>query len=257
MSDSFFERAGSAAQIVSELGLQVDVRSGGQTNAHVVVQSAVCLPGGALRTSVLATWADVVTGMSASHAILPRIPVTLDLETQVVRPTAAGATLHVTSVPAKIGRRIVTSRAEFVDAADGTLVAISYASFIASPNPDHVLENGFPDTIQTEHRLPMPLEERTQRVIVCPGVVDLPRLPDGQNATGAIQGGLVCLGAEEAILSAVAPGTSLGSLTMRYFRPFMIGPARATADVTGPVATVELVDLGTGKVGAVATARLI
>jgi acyl-coenzyme A thioesterase PaaI-like protein len=194
--------------------------------------------------------------MAASHAILPRIPVTLDLETQVIRPTKPGAELTVTSRPVKIGRRIVTSRAEFVDTADDALVAIAYASFIASPNPDHVLEHGFPKTIQSEQRLTMPVEARIERLLVGPGVVDLPRLLDGQNATGAIQGGLVSIAAEEAILSAVEPGTTLASLTMRYFRPFMIGPARATADITGAVATVELVDQGTGKVGAIATARL-
>jgi hypothetical protein len=45
-------------------------------------------------------------------------------------------------------------------------------------------------------------------------------------------------------------------MTVRFFRPFLIGPARATAEITGKVATVELIDLGTGKVGAVVTARL-
>lgn len=255
MSDSFFERPGSAG-IVTELGLQVDVREAGEVRAHVTVQPEVCLAGEVLRTSVIATWADVVTGMGTSHAILPSIPVTLDLETQMVRSVTPHTELLVTAKPLKLGRRIATSEARFTDAADGSVVAIALASFIGSPNPEHVLEGGFPATIQSAARLSMPVEERLQRVIVAPGVVDLPRLPDGQNATGAIQGGLVSIGAEEAILSLAAPGSSLTSMTVRYFRPFMVGPARADAQLIGDVATVEMVDRGTGKFGAVVSARV-
>lgn len=255
MSDSFPERPGSAG-IVTELGLQVDVRDAGEVKAHVTVQPEVCLGGEFLRTSVVATWADVVTGMGVSHAILPSIPVTLDLETQLVRPVAPHTELLVTAKALKLGRRIATSEARFVDAADGDVIAIALASFIGSPNPDHVLEGGFPATIQSAARLSMPVEERLQRIIVSPGVVDLPHLRDGQNATGAIQGGLLSVGAEEAILSLCPPNSSLTSMTVRYFRPFMVGPARATAQIIGDVATVEMVDQGTGKVGAVVSARV-
>jgi acyl-coenzyme A thioesterase PaaI-like protein len=193
--------------------------------------------------------------MVCSHAILPRIPVTLDLEVQLVRPGHAGTTLDVVSRPVKLGRTVAVSDAQFFESSTGDLIATSLATFVASPDPSHVMPGGFPRSIPTRTALGVPLAERVQRRIIEPGVVEMPRLPDGQNATGAIQGGLLAFSAEEAALSLVDEPAILTMLNIRYFRPFSIGPARATATRNGRVCNVQLVDAGSGKTGAVVTSR--
>ena len=104
--------------------------------------------------------------------------------------------------------------------------------------------------------LQVPLAERLQRRILEPGVVEMPRLPDGLNATGAIQGGLVAFAAEEAALSQVEGPAVVDALTVRYLRAFSVGPLRASAREQNGVFEIDLTDTGTGKLGAVATARL-
>jgi acyl-coenzyme A thioesterase PaaI-like protein len=86
--------------------------------------------------------------------------------------------------------------------------------------------------------------------------VELPHLPDGLNASGAIQGGLVAVAVEEAVGSLAGPEARVGMLNLRYLRPFSVGPARATATRQGPLVVVDLEDAGSGKLGAVATVRL-
>lgn len=235
--------------------MATEINDDGTVTATAPVLDTACQPGtDVLRTSVLATWADVVTGTVASHAILPRIPVTVDLETQVVRPARAGRAIAVVSKPVKVGRTIVVSDARFLDAATGDLLAYSLATFMASPNPEHTMGR-FPKTMPAAEPLAVPLAERVQRRIVEPGVVEMPRVPDGLNATGAIQGGLVGVSAEEAATSLTDEPGILGMLNLRYFRGITTGPARATATRNGRLFTIEIVDAGSGKVGAIATAR--
>jgi acyl-coenzyme A thioesterase PaaI-like protein len=235
--------------------MATEINDDDTVTATAPVLKHACQPGtDVLRTSVLATWADVVTGTVASHAILPRIPVTLDLETQVVRPARSGTNLSVVSRPVKVGRTISVSDARFFDATTGDLLAYSLATFMASPNPEHTMGR-FPKSMPAAEALAVPLAERVQRRIVEPGVVEMPRLPDGLNATGAIQGGLQGLCIEEAAASLTTEPGILGMLNIRYFRPVNAGPARATATREGRLFAVELIDTASGKVGAMATAR--
>lgn len=259
ISDSLgFESRPTLPHIIAELGLHAELADDSSVRGTAPVLDDACQPGTRwLRTSVLATWADMVTGMSASHSILPRIPVTLDLETQLIRPVEAGTELLVESRPVKSGRTVAVSDARFMDRATGELVAISYATFVASANPDHVMGGGFPSVLPAETLLDVPLTERVQLRAIAPGVMELPRLPDGQNMTGAIQGGLLAVAAEEAAASLMAEPALLVMLNVRYFRPFEVGPARAIARKDGNLCTIEIVDVGTGKVGAMATARWV
>jgi acyl-coenzyme A thioesterase PaaI-like protein len=126
---------------------------------------------------------------------------------------------------------------------------------MASPDLAHQWEDGF-SRMSLDGRLAMPLAERLQLRSSTPGIVELPHLPDGLNASGAIQGGLVAVAVEEAALSVGGPRAAVGMLNLRYLRPFSVGPARATATRHGPLVVVELEDVGAGKLGAVATVRL-
>jgi acyl-coenzyme A thioesterase PaaI-like protein len=242
--------------IIIELGLDV-VSAGEVVSARAEVIPETCTPANAVvRTSVLATWADVIMGTAAGWAIGPRIPLTGDLEVQLLGIARPGSTLIAEASTVKVGRTVTVCRSHFSDAATGAPVAVSYASFIGSPDPTHSFPEGFPPYARPEHWLQVPLADRLQRRIVEPGVVEMPRLPDGLNATGAIQGGLVAFAAEEAALSRVAEPSVVHALSVRYLRPFSIGPLRASARECHGVYEIELTDIGTGKLGAVATARL-
>ncbi len=245
--------------IVAELGLQSskghDLR-GPVIRGTADVVAEACVPQTAtLRTSVLATWADVVTGAAAGEAMNPRIPLTLDLEVQLSGEARVGDRLATEAVAIKAGRTVVVCESLFRSELSGEVIATAIASFIASPDPSHVFDGGFPDLSGMRGRLRVPLAERIGSSIAGPGVAEVPRRPDGMNATGAIQGGLVAFAAEEAALSLTSAPSVPYSLNVRYLRPFVIGPCRAEATGDACSSVVRLFDVGTGKLGAVATVR--
>lgn len=242
--------------VIADLGLRC--KTGGEVAyGWADIQPEVCLPGsGVVRTSVLATWADVLAGAVAGLAINPRIPLTLDLEVQLQGLAHAGDKIAVSATVIKAGRTVVVCESSFWDETTGAPIARSIASFIASPDPSHSFDGGFPDLAGMEGQLDQPLAERVGVKILAPGTAQMPRIPDALNATGAIQGGIVILAAEEAAMSLAAGPTVAYSLNMRYLRPFMIGPARAEAEGDCVMSIVHLTDAGTGKLGAVATIRL-
>ena len=243
--------------IVGELGLQT-YAAGETFRGRSDVLAEACVPGTeALRTSVLATWADIVTGYAAMLAVAPRIPLTLDLEIQVLEPARAGSVVTSEAEITKAGRSIVMTQTPFRDEASGRLLAVAVVTFMASPNPDHEFEHDNFEPPVWEERLAVPLAERIGSRILEPGVAEVPRRPDGLNATGAIQGGIVAFAAEEAATSLVPEPALMEVFHLRYLRSFNVGPARAEATGDERLAQVRLTDAGTGKLGATATARLM
>lgn len=241
--------------ILVELGLFVE-QDGLPLRGAAEVFPEICVPGtDILRAGVLAAWADLVTGTVAAEAMDPRIALTLDLELQVLAPAVVGHRIHVEAAPVKVGRSVTVCRADFRDGPGGAALAVAYASFMASPDPGHVWEDGF-RRMQLDGRLAVPLAERMQLRRPARGVVELPHLPEGLNASGAIQGGLVAVAVEEAVRAVADAGQTIGMLHLRYLRPFSVGPARATATRDGHLVLVDLQDAGAGKLGAVATVRL-
>ena len=243
--------------IVAQLGLRTTV-DGGTARGQAEVVEELCIPGtGLLRTSVLATWADVLTGAVAGIAIDPKIPLTADLEVHLRRPLPIGTAVVVDARPVKLGRTVLLVEADVRDATTDEPVAVAVVSFIASPNPEHVWADGFPQLGHLGGRLSVPLAERIGSRIVAPGTAEVPHRPDGLNASGAIQGGLVAFGAEEAAGSTRAEPSVVQSLVLRYLRPFSVGPAVAVAEPLGDdLVVVRMTDAGTGKPGALATVRL-
>ena len=250
------EEDGGMPGVVAELGLRcTSVAEVAYGNAEV--QPTVCIPGaGVIRTSVLATWADVLTGAVAGRAINPRIPLTLDLEVQLRGLAREGDRIAASATVLKAGRTVVVCEARFWDERSGTPIAHSIASFIASPDPAHVFDGGFPDLSGMSGSLSVPLARRVGVIVRKPGTVEMPRRRDALNATGAIQGGIVALAAEEAAMSLVAHPTVASSLNMRYLRPITTGPALAQSTGDEKMSVVHLVDAGTDKLAAIATVRL-
>jgi acyl-coenzyme A thioesterase PaaI-like protein len=104
-------------------------------------------------------------------------------------------------------------------------------------------------------RLSMPLAERAGCERRRPGVAVLPRTEDGLNASNTVNGGLIALAAEEAVLSLV-PGDSLSFLGLRYLQPARVGPVVATARLHEGVGRIELRDSGNdNRLATLATAR--
>jgi acyl-coenzyme A thioesterase PaaI-like protein len=126
---------------------------------------------------------------------------------------------------------------------------------MVSPDPDHVAPEGFEVASKgPRQHLASPFADRAGVVHVAPGVAEVPRRLETMNATGSIQGGLVALAIEEAVLAA-EPASVLTSLTLRYLRPYRQGPARATVELRDGLAMAEITDAGAGKLASTATAR--
>lgn len=246
--------APAPVHVISELGLELD-EDRALTRGRGQVFPEACVPGtDVLRTSVLATWADIVTGAVAGRAVEPRIPLTLDLEVQVAAPVRVGMAVDVQAEAVKVGRRVVVTTASFRDAATGEQLATAFASFMPSADPAAVFPDGFPRAIAVG-RLAVPLAERVGRVSVAAGVIDVPHRPDALNGVGAIQGGVLAFAAEEAAASLSAVPVLAEALVIRYLRPFVVGPARAVATGSDAACVVHVTDAGTAKLGLTATVR--
>ena len=236
-------RAGALMEIGLAVRLDGDVLRG-----TVEIVPEMYVPGtDCLRTSILAVWADMLTGLYVTDVFAPRVPVTLELSLDLPQPARALTRVEGSARILKSGRSVVAADVEFTADGRSTPVAIGTASFMAAP--DVSLE--LPSLLENVHRyhrgqgrLTIPLAERVQCERRGPGVASVPRTDDTINASNTINGGLLALVAEEAVLSGAPEGTTLAALAMRYMRPARIGPAVATATRYGDVARVEVHDSG-------------
>src|SRR5262245_6250706 len=85
-----------------------------------------------LRTSILATWTDILAGLLVAHVLSPRVPVTLDLDVQLFAPASGVGRVEGVARTLKAGRAVVV--AEVALTGDGRPLAIGTASFMASPD---------------------------------------------------------------------------------------------------------------------------
>lgn len=243
--------------IVSEMGLAV-ARDGDELHGDAAIVPQLHVPGTeVLRTSVLASWADTLTGLLAVEDVTPRVPVTLGLDVHLYEPPVSLPHVHAVARRVRAGQSVVVAAVDFTDG-DGTPVATSSGLFMVAPNPELTMPVGFDplDALALPRgRLAVPLAERTGCERRAPGVAVLPRSDDGLNASGTVNGGLLALVVEEAVLSA-RPESTLAMMAVRYLRPVRTGPAIATAAQRAGVAEVTVVDHGRDDaVAIVATTR--
>ena len=242
--------------LLGELGFSVR-RAGEDLVGTARVVPEMHVPGTErLRTSILAAWADMLTGLLAAQTTAPRVPVTLDLDIHLLRPAPAGGSVEGRSRVAKLGRAVFVATVDFSD--DRGPLAGGAGTFMLAPDTNlrlpevTSLESGLP----REPTIRVPFAERAACRREGPGSAVQPRLEDGLNSSQTLNGGLLALVAEEAVLS-LAPGATLSSLGVRYLRPVRVGPARATARVDGDLARIEITDEGAGhRTAVLATARL-
>ena len=160
---------------------------------------------------------------------------------------------------------MVVVHVDFTDG-DGRRIAIGSASFMAVPDPTVLMPEEHRDIAArpfSTTKLAVPFAERAGCRREGSGVAVLARSEDGLNSSQTVNGGLIALAIEEAVLSTFGvdqtvdqavdqavdqiadqpPGT-IASMAMHYLRPVRRGPAVATADVTGSVGVVDVRDAG-------------
>jgi len=246
---------GSRRHILSELGFAIK-RVGNELHGAASITPEMHVPGTEhLRTSIFAAWADHLAGLLAIDSIAPRVPVTLELDIHLYRPAPGSGTVR------GVGRAIKTGRSVFVAAIDffserGEPIAIAAGSFMAAPDPSARLPAKLSiDGFVSEGRLAVPFADRAGCERRDPGVAALFRSEDGLNSSNSVNGGLIALAAEEAVLS-LAPGNSLCSLGLRYLQAARVGPVVATARIHAGLARVDLRDAGNNdRLSVTATAR--
>jgi acyl-coenzyme A thioesterase PaaI-like protein len=246
------ERANN--HVLSQLGFGVKW-VGDDLEGTVSVIDEMCVPGtGRLRTSLLATWADHLSGLLAATAVAPRVPVTLQLDVHLYTPAPGSGTVRGRGRVLKAGRSVFFSDVEFSH--DGAVFAMSTSSFMTSPDESLSLPASLsldgPPPVQ---RLTVPFAERVGCERQDPGTAVLPRSDDGLNSSNTFNGGLIALVVEEAVLS-LSPGATVSSLILRYLRPVRIGPAVASARTGSGLGEIEVRDAGNGnRLSVLATTR--
>lgn len=246
-----FEGSHTVAQLGLELKQQGDLILGRATVVPEICQTNV----DTLRSSIVLTWADILIGTAAGQAMSPRIPLTLDLDVQMIRRIPAGSVVLCEASLIRSGRTVTVTDCWFKDESDGSPVAFASGTFVPSPDPTAVFPGGFPIPTWTSSTISEPLVDHLACCTLAPGRVEMPRREGGLNAVGAMQGGLMTVAVEEAVLSLHNDTAAIVSLGVRYLRPVMQGPAVATASSVGAVHTVRLTDKATGKLCLFSTIR--
>jgi len=244
--------------VISELGMIIRP-DGDDLISHVTIFEGMKIPGtDILRLSVIAAWADTVLGVQAMKNILPSVPATVELDVHLIRPIIGKSSIVLRARAAKIGRTISEFIVDFNDES-GAALGHGHALFMATPNPQYSLPPGdwvFKGFATPSPGLTMPLAERIGCERKAPGVAALPWARDIQNATKAINGGLLAVPIEDAALSAAAAGQSLSSMTITYQRSIRTGPAIARAQIAECLGRVEVTDASNDKLAAFATVQL-
>ncbi|MFD4402314.1 hotdog domain-containing protein [Nocardia sp. NPDC058499] len=241
--------------ILLELGFATTM-VGEELHGSATITPQMHVPGtDRLRTSVLATWTDTVTGLLAALTLGPRVPVTLELDVHLYRPAPSSGEVRAVGRKIKAGRSVFVAEVEWT--VDGEPFAFGGGSFMVSPNEELRLpEQMSIDMPVTGRLLAVPLAERAGCERRAPGTAVLPRTDDGLNASRTVNGGLIALAAEEAMLS-LAPGATLSTLGLRYLQAARVGPVVADATLHADVARATLRDAGNeDRITTLATGRL-
>jgi acyl-coenzyme A thioesterase PaaI-like protein len=178
-----------------------------------------------VRASVLATMADVWTGALAGMACEPKLALTLDLTARLVGDVS-GDRLDIVGRVLKRGRTTIVTQTDFLHASTGLVVALSHATFVASPRPQDLI-GPMVERRTTANALTGPIAEELGVTVLAPGVATLERGPYVNQPSGTLQGGVVAVLAE--VAAETLTGGRVTELEVRYLSAIRVGPARTSA----------------------------
>lgn len=189
--------------------------------------------------SVLATVADVLTGIPVSTRAADTIGLTIDLALRVLAPVPAG-TFQATSRVVKFGKTVSVTEAWFER--DGAVLAHCWASFMVVP----LVYGGSTKSrnrVGNSGRLTEHFNEALGLRVIEPGIVEVDRNAYTLQPAGTLQGGVVCALMETAVESIT--GRPVTDLDVRFLSAVRDGPGRAVAEmIDDSTARVTVVDTG-------------
>ena len=242
--------------VLQDLGWQV-VRADDGLRGSASITPEMHVPGtGHLRTSILAVWADVLAGHLAVDTISPRVPVTLELDVHLYRPAPGDGQVLGSGQIVKAGRSVVVASVDF-DTVEDEPLGFAAATFVPAPDARLTIQmpKNWDQQAPAGPQLTVPFADRAGCERVTPGIASLSHSDEKLNASNTVNGGLIALTVEEALLSLV-PGASVSSLDMRYLQPARVGPVVARAEVREGLGRVEVRDEGNDdRLCVVATSR--
>ncbi len=231
--------------VFAEFGLVIETDGDDLLGAAPVVPGMNITGTDTLRMAVLVTWADTVFGLIAIRTIAPSIPVTLELDIHLFKPISGCDSIHMRGRLEKAGKSVLIFVIDFY-ADTGEHLGFGHSMFMASPNAELKIPGGdwAIRRFARQHGpvLQQPLDERVGCERLAPGVASLPKARDVLNQTGAINGGILAVPIEEAVLSGEPAGASMSSLVIRYLRAVRQGPALARANLEHDLGKVEVFD---------------
>lgn len=253
---------GRRKHMLSELQFTVarDGLDRGEVHGEAEVTPWMHVPGTPhLRTSILAVWADMLSGILTLYAVQPRVSVTQELDVHLYQPAPSSGIVRAEGRVVKAGRSVIVSHVDFTDS-QGKPFGFSTSSFMASPDASFTVPplKASMRFINNGPRLAAPFADRAGLIRrAVPGVAQLPVSDDGRNSTNSMHGGLIALTAEESVLSLAGdPGATVCSLQVRYLSAIRVGPAVATASGHRGLFRCEVRDRGKeDRLAAVATMR--
>lgn len=242
------------SMFIADLGYDI-VLDGHDSRGVLEITDELRVPGSSLvRISVLATLADVLTGIPASRAIEPSLALTVDLVMRSYRGTDADR-LEMTGSILKLGSRVIVTEAAFREPGSDETVASCTLSFAASLRPQDTFRGGPPRAPEHRARMTRPFADQVGARLLAPGVVEVDRYPYVMQPAGTIQGGIVALLGELAGESVL--GAPVTALEVRYLSTVRVGPARTTTRRLGPTtARTEVHDVGAGRMTALVISRV-
>ncbi|HEX4244608.1 MAG TPA: hypothetical protein VHY77_03495, partial [Acidimicrobiales bacterium] len=183
--------SGAEGMFLHDIGYHQAI-DGRISRGHLTVTDELCAPGSSqVRASVLATMSDVWTGALAGRACAPKLALTLDLTARIVGDVG-GDRLDIVGTVLKQGRTTIVAETEFRHPTTGAVVALSHATFVASPRPQDVV--GPMETSRASvNALTEPIAEALGAAVHSPGVVTIERRPYVNQPAGTLQGGVVAV----------------------------------------------------------------
>jgi acyl-coenzyme A thioesterase PaaI-like protein len=190
--------------------------------------------------SVLATVADVFTGMPVTIHRPGTVALTVDLVLRLLRPVGAGR-YPIESTVVKYGRTVIVTEAVIRD--DRGPIAHCWATFVPFSVPNLAARTSTTGPRIGGGGLRAPFIDAVGVRVVAPGVAEVDKTAYTLQPAGTIQGGALCALVEAAGRSVL--DRPLADIDLRFRATVKHGPARATAvALDEQTARVTVVDAG-------------